>query len=553
MGAVTLTVAAAGGARSMELDPAGTIIGRSRQCDVVLDDRSISRRHARIFRDPFGHWVIEDLGSQLGVRINDERVATAPIPPGGRVQIGPFTLFIAEPAEPQVEADSNADELSAATDDGEGAEAVRAAQGGTGARTELADLNAIVDRLAEVTDPDRLYPEACRLLAEMRGVTAAVVRLPCAPEPLPSAPQVLACAVGGAPAEGASRLHLSRRLLERVRTTGESVTAGTAKWSSGDLSPTAANDLNPRMACCVPLTSPGRTLDALYVHAAKGRADAGLSAFVQAAARQVIFARKGLLLAEAAAQRRVLDHQLAMAREVQARLLPDPTLQVPGTEVAVCYQPAAWVGGNYLDGMVLPDGRLAFAVGDASGKGLPAALLMANLQAAFRATLSFCTDPSAAMEHINGLVRRNLPSGMLIMLVVGLFDPRTGKLDYVSAGHPPPVMIRRPGRASPLEPPKNLPLGVHEGPFRAEGETLAAGMSLIVATDGITESMSPEGERFGKRGLVDAARQCAPDSAEAIVQAITNAAAAFRAGQPQREDIAVMVILYRGAEQAGSA
>ena len=551
MAAVTLTVAGAGSAQSVELDPAGTVIGRSRQCDVVLDDRRVSRRHARIFRDPFGQWVVEDLGSQIGVRVNDERVETAAIPPGGRVQIGPFTLFIAEPAEAPGEGDPDADEWSAATDVGEGAEAVCAAPAGAAARTELGDLNAIVDRLAEVTDLDQVYPEACRLLAELRGVTAAVVRLPRAPEPLPSAPQVLAFAVGEATAEGAPRLRLSRRVLERVQTTGQSLTAGMAKPSGGDANLNAADDADPRTICCVPLTGPGRAIDALYVDLPGGPGGAGPATFVQAAARQVILACKALLLAEATARRRSLDHQLTMAREVQARLVPGARLQVPGAEVAVCYEPAMGVGGNYLDGMALPDGRLAFAVGDVSGKGLPAAMLMANLQAAFRATLSFCTDLPAAVEHIDGLVRRNLPSGMSIMLVAGLFDPRTGKLEYVNAGHSPPVLIRRAGRASPLDPPKNLPLGVHEGPFRAEAETLAPGASLIVATDGITECLSPQGELFGRRRFVDAARQSAHDSAEAVVQAVTEAAAAFRAGQPPQEDIAVMVILYRGAEQAG--
>jgi len=202
-----------------------------------------------------------------------------------------------------------------------------------------------------------------------------------------------------------------------------------------------------------------------------------------------------------------------------------------------------WVGGDYCDVWRLSDGRIALAVGDVSGKGLAAAMLMANLQSALRSTTAFCGDLEQVVSYVATLISDNMPEGMFITLFVGLLNPKTGQLQYVNAGHLQPLIVTNDGEMSELGRPSNLPIGVGEVPAKASCETLAAGTTLVVITDGITESISPEGELFGLGRLKAALKACGPVAAAELVGRLVQDADDFRASRPQGDDLTVLCLV----------
>lgn len=553
MAKATLTIARQGQTESVELDPRGTVVGRNPACDVVLESGRVSRRHALVFQDPFGRWIVEDLGSRHGVWVHQERIEARAVLPGESFRIGPFSLSVSQETDRQIAPDPSTSASTTVIEDDSPAKIMTATEAGQALdRVQIRRLNEIADRMAELTDPDALYRQVCECLSGPMGGLAAVVRVPGPSEDFSGSPEILACRFAAGrddlDARGRGNLHLSRRVLEAVRAEGKSVMASSLPRQDVELHLTVVDRHTPRVVLAAPITDVARIVDVLYLDVPSDRSAEGTLDFVEAVARQVRYARKGLLLAEESARRHVLDHQLELARKIQSKLVPTDMAQVAGIDVCVCYRPAMWVGGDYCDTWLLEDGRVALAIGDVCGKGLPAAMLMANLQATLRTTTAFCFETPLAMEHVNRLLSENLPEGMFVTLFLGVFDPASGALEYVNAGHMPPVMIG-PGRgALLLGEPENRPVGVHEGPFEGHVQTIEPGTGLVVITDGITEAASPGGEQFGiarVRAVLEAADLA---SAESMIRSVTTAAEAFRQPLPQQDDVTVFGLLYRGSE-----
>ena len=224
---------------------------------------------------------------------------------------------------------------------------------------------------------------------------------------------------------------------------------------------------------------------------------------------------------------------------------------MPGVEVAFHYQSAVWVGGDYCDVWPLEDGRLAFAVGDVMGHGLAAAMVMANLHAALRTMMSFCSDVSEVMDRASRHLGQHMPEGMFVTLFLGLYEPDTGRLEYVNAGHPPPLGVRPAGPVMVVEGARNRPLGVIEGSFSAGTTAIDPSAGLVIVTDGILEAPSPGGERFGGERLREILEVGPTDSAEAMVNTVATSVADFRQSLPQQDDITVFALLRHGPAGSG--
>jgi len=551
MAKATLTISRRGESRTVELDPNGITIGRHPDCDIVLESGRVSRHHARIYRDPFGRWLIEDAGSKHGVWVRDERVEAGAILPGERIALGPFSLVVSEESDRQIVAEPTATSTSTVLEDDAGTELIHAdeAEAFLG-HAQIKRLNEIAEDLTRLTSARELYAEVCATLAGPGGM-AAVLRLPGPMHEFSGKPEMLASRVGGGH-EGADRparsnIHLSRRVLEAVRTRGKGVKAGNAGQSQGDLSLTVVDQNTPRVVFCAPVSEPAGTVDVLYLDLPSERAAESTLDFVQAVARQVNVARKSLLFAEERADRQVLDQQLALARQIQSNLVPTRLVDVAGLDVSICYHPAMWVGGDYCDAWSLPDGRVAFAIGDVCGKGLPAALVMSSLQAALRTASAFCSDPAELTGLVNRQMTQSLPDMLFITLFLGVFDPATGRLEFVNAGHLPPILCRPEG-VSRLGEPTNGPVGVHEGAFTGQAETIAPGTGLVVYTDGISEAAAPDDTLFGIEGILGVLAAQPGRSTERTVQAILAAAETHRRSRPAQDDITVFALRYRGTD-----
>ncbi|MFA7331331.1 MAG: SpoIIE family protein phosphatase [Candidatus Delongbacteria bacterium] len=236
---------------------------------------------------------------------------------------------------------------------------------------------------------------------------------------------------------------------------------------------------------------------------------------------QVALAAENLRLLEENLEKRRLDEQLAMARRIQQRFLPSDLPATPGLEVMARSLFCLEVAGDYYDVVPLPDGRTVLAVGDVSGKGAGAAMLMANLQASLRTSIRGGGRLEEIVEGINQLICANTEDEQFITFFVGVFDPRSGRFFYVNAGHNPPLVIRRAGGLERLDS-TGLLLGVLPEAEYGRGELeLRTGDLLLLYTDGVSEALDMGEEEFGEARLAELARrhdECTPGELVGLIE-----------------------------------
>ena len=240
-----------------------------------------------------------------------------------------------------------------------------------------------------------------------------------------------------------------------------------------------------------------------------------------------------------------IEEDLEVARQIQRRFLPQRVPVVAGLEVAGLSLPSREVGGDLYYYLEMPEGRLAVALGDVSGKSVPAALLMSNVMSTLRAEARHEVEVDRSLEHINQLLVEQTEPGRFVTLFYGIFDPSAGRLRYSSAGHSPVLRIGAAGQEEWLRE-GGLPLGVSADARYPAAETpLAPGDLVVVYSDGVTEAerSGRDGlvELFGEKRLVDTVRGLRTRPAEAVVQGILSAVQRFSVGRPQADDITLVV------------
>jgi sigma-B regulation protein RsbU (phosphoserine phosphatase) len=204
------------------------------------------------------------------------------------------------------------------------------------------------------------------------------------------------------------------------------------------------------------------------------------------------------------AQREVEAEELKQARDIQRGLLPKQIPQLPDFAIAGAWEPARVVGGDYYDVIRLSKDKVAICIADVAGKGISAALLMANVQAAVRAFASEYALPSKVCAQINSVLYTNTAPEKFATLFYGVLDARTSTLQYTNAGHPRPLLLHRSGATTHLENGGAL-LGVFpDWMFEDSVVELEPGDLLLMFTDGITEATDPAGEEFGEERVIAA-------------------------------------------------
>ncbi len=243
-----------------------------------------------------------------------------------------------------------------------------------------------------------------------------------------------------------------------------------------------------------------------------------------------------------AARREGANRELEIAREVQERLFPQKLPRIAGLEYAGVCRPARGVGGDYYDFLALPDGNLGIAIGDVSGKGVPAALLMATLQASLRGlAINGVTDLGALMSNLNRLIYDASPLNHFATFFYGQYESGTRRLTYVNAGHNPPMLLRG-AEIIRLEAGGTVIGSWPSVVYEQQTLELKPGDLLVIFTDGITEAMNAAEEEFGEQrlaGVLEGARELPVGD---VIQRILDAADAFAAGQQQYDDLTLVVL-----------
>lgn len=248
-------------------------------------------------------------------------------------------------------------------------------------------------------------------------------------------------------------------------------------------------------------------------------------------------------------QYQILHRELEYAGRIQASLLPHshPLLpNHPQVEVSALMQPATQVGGDFFDALALDRERIAVAVGDISGKGIPAALLMARVVTCLRMNL-MGNELAAVMPALNSMMCQSNEEAMFATVLVVVCHVRTGHVQCVSAGHPPPFFARRNAPFEVLPVSGGVLTGVVQGVrFAVDELVLGPGDSLVLYTDGVTEARNQRGGFFGEAGAKEALNAAGRTDVAGLVRAVKQAVDRFATGVAPSDDITLLGLRYKG-------
>jgi serine phosphatase RsbU (regulator of sigma subunit)/pSer/pThr/pTyr-binding forkhead associated (FHA) protein len=519
-------------------------VGRSRESDIFLPDQWLSRHHAAIEQRDDGWWV-NDLNSKNGTLLNGEPVrAWRRLRPGDVITLGEHTLTFCADTEAEEEEEREPEgtrvfsvrELSdintrPAVDPGELQRQNRVLAILSKAASELVVHRPLNDLFDLVLD---LLVEA---VAAERGAILLLEGAP--PQPVIKASR----SRHGEPLARVSRSIARRAMEERVSLLLPNVLED-ARFKGEDS--ILASGI--RSAMCAPLwfTAAGEGRDSViglvYVDSLQHSHSFSeddlrvLTALANVAAAKI----ENVRLLEESLEKRRMEEDMRMAAEIQTGLLPRGAPKIVGYDLAGCNRPCRTVGGDYYD-FVAEGGRLLLALGDVSGKGTGAALLMTVLRASVRA---HWMEPSLAdaVSRLNRTVCQNVPSSKFVTFFMAALDPPTGRLNYVNAGHNPPLLVREDGQLERLQQ-GGMVLGLFEGvPYEDGTVEMRPGDTLLVYSDGVTETWNPEGDEFGEENLIRVAVRDRALDAETLQETILREIESFEAGARAYDDRTVVVL-----------
>jgi serine phosphatase RsbU (regulator of sigma subunit) len=250
---------------------------------------------------------------------------------------------------------------------------------------------------------------------------------------------------------------------------------------------------------------------------------------------------------EEAQERERIEQELRVARLIQQTLLPKSVPRHPGYDVAAYYRPAREVGGDFYDFLELEDGRLGLVVGDATGHGVPAALMMANTQSVLRAVAQRGgSEPGRILAEVNEVLRSYIPPSMFVTCFYAILDPKSGRLRYANAGHDLPYLWH--GCDCEELRARGMPLGLMPGMSYEEKEmVLDTGEGVLFYSDGLVEAHNPEGEMFGFPRLRALVAQHAEEE-KALRDFLMKELQSFTGEEWEQEDDITLVTLQRSAQ-----
>ena len=537
-----LSVQGADGARRVvPLSSERVSIGRSRDNDLFLPDQWLSRSHAEIQVRDDGCYVV-DLGSKNGTLLNGARLEREErLRAGDVITLGEHLVtFVEEDAGALDEAEPVGTQIFSAV------ELSAVAQRSPAGPEDLARQNRVLGILSRAASHLIRHQPLKELFETIIGLML---------EAVPAERAAILLLEDERPVVKASR---SRR-GEEIQTISRSIARSVLENRNALLVPNILEDASlksqdsilstgVRSAICAPLwfASPedgGEAVIGLVYLDTLQRTQAfteddlqALSAIANIAAAKI----ENVRLLEESLQKRRLEEDMRIAAEIQTSLLPRGAPRIEGWELVGSNRPSRTVGGDYYDFGRRGD-EVLLVLGDVSGKGTGAALLMTVLRAAVRAHWAD-ESASGAVQEINRTVHENVPSGKFVTFFLGRLDPGEGRLTYVNAGHNPPLLIRADGSLETLTE-GGMVLGMFESVHYDEGTAeLAPGDALLIFSDGVTESWSEDGEEYGDDRLVELAKRSRALSAEGLQEAILADLDRFESGGPASDDRTLIVL-----------
>ena len=523
-------------------------IGRSRENDIFLPDQWLSRHHAEIVLRPEGYALL-DLGSKNGTLLNGTRVKDeARLEAGDVITLGEHLLtFVEAASEPPPEPE---EPVPVGT-------RIFSARELSDIRTKPVDKDdlfrqnrvlGILGRAAQELLIHRPLPEIFEKILDLlfeavpaeRGAILLLEGTP--PQPVVKASRSH---------QGKPIARVSRSIARRVVEDRKSVLLPNLLEDAAFKEQESILASGIRSAVCAPLWFNADTgaqdevIGLVYLDSLKGTHSFAeedlriLTTLANVAAAKI----ENVRLLEERLEKRRLEEDMRVAAEIQRTLLPSAAPELSGYGLVGSNTPCRTVGGDYYDFM-LDGGQLLLALGDVAGKGTGAALLMTVLRAAVRGHWSE-TPCSEGMGNVNRIVCQNVPDGKYVTLFMAQLDPPTGCLMYVNAGHNPPLLVRADGTVDRLEE-GGMVLGMFDSVPYEDGEVeMRAGDTLLIFSDGVTETWNAQHDEFGEDGLARVAVDGRALGAAALQARVLEELERFAAGAKATDD-RTLIVLKRG-------
>ncbi|HEY3579278.1 MAG TPA: SpoIIE family protein phosphatase [Pyrinomonadaceae bacterium] len=548
-------------------------IGRSARNDLCIPDPFASRVHAEVRREG-EDYVLQDLGSANGTLYNGATVEGAVhLTSGGRIQIGETEIVFDDGSfnssmgatmitdntgslpEATIALASGDRTTSGLLEAIEGArtQPEEVATTSTQPKAKHGDLLALISKvgvtlLSSDTLNDTLEQIVSLVFEAVPADRCLIMMRDQGSEDLRVAVARLRDRVGEV-----GEIRVSRNVLDEVVMRGKSVLTSDAQHDPRFASGTMVLQ-GVRSVLAVPLGVAEKVFGIIYADSpiAEGRFTEDHLKVLTTLASVAAIRVENTRLVEARLERERLERELALASEIQQRFQPTAPPHVEGYELQGISFPCYEIGGDYYDFIEREDGRLVIALGDVSGKGTAAALLMSSLHAAVHAQSASHDSLSATISAVNRYLADNIPANRFVTLFYAELDPVTGALSFLNAGHNPPLIVHSAGTVEQLAS-GGLPLGIKPDAEYREGRTqLQPGDVLVIYSDGVTEAVSPTGEEFGATRLYEVVARNVNASAAGIRDRIESSLTKFSQGTSAADDI-TLVIVKRQAEAKLSA
>lgn len=526
-----------------------TTIGRSARSDVCIPDAFASRLHAEVRQEGDSFWL-QDLGSANGTRYNGS-VVSLPIPlmSGGEIQIGE-TVIVFE--DDRLKQNQNATLITDNTQMLNPSMTISFAHGKNptseildaqfSSRNDLLGLISKVGvALLSSSGLNETLNQVASLVFEAVPAERCVIML--RDEEVEGGMKIMVARQRGKE-ERLEEVRISSTVMEEVLKNGKSVLTADAQHDPRYASQTMAL-LGIRSVLAVPLSVDIKNVFGLiYADSPTNEATFSeehlniLTTLASVAAIRVENAR----LLEERFERERMERELELATEIQQTFQPSAPPVMDDYEFQgisfSCYE----IGGDYYDFISLQDKKMLIALGDVSGKGTAAALLMSSLHAAIHAQVTARTSLYELVRSVNQYLAENTPTNRFVTLFIAELEPETGILSYINAGHNPPLMGNADGNIRQLDS-GGFPLGIIPQAEYEVGQTrLDPGDALVIYSDGVSEANNLQGDEFGMERLTEVISKNIKASAAGLRDKVESALSAFTQTAPANDDITLVIV-----------
>ncbi len=545
---ITLEIQPLDGDRfEVPLESDSLVIGRSAESDVSISDRSLSRRHARLYSED-GELYVEDLDSRHGTNVNGRRISEpTQVRLGDSIGLAGSLVTLRDPeaaTAPPRAPDPIAQSIFRSAETILGEARHLGADDATADRAELQRwaerlriVNEVHEVLAQSAGTDELLDLILdRVFLHMRPQHGAIFL---------KEGDDLVCARHRTRPGACEEFPESRSLVSEVIDRGQAAVVTDARTDVRFVDAQSMHIAGMRTLVAAPLLTPEGALGMIVLCSDSldhQFSETDLDMLVPLASAAALRIRN-VKLAEEAAERRRYEREVALARRIQEALLPAEMPSLPGYRVYGANTPSLGVSGDYFQVVGRPQAEeCVVLLADVSGKGIAASLITAYLDALCCCILDSGLSPGESFKDISRRLHLRTPTDRFATSFLGFLDLPTGGLRFASAGHDPAILLRKDGEVEWLER-TGIPLGLFpDMDYETSEVCLEPGDTLVLYSDGLTEAANPEEEEFGRERLAEVCRENRSQPPETIAASIDAALETFVEGEPYLDDRTVVIL-----------